>query len=184
MRRNCSQVVFWRLAERAAKSLGQLRWICETVAGARSFASCSTVRTRPLTFMASFTPDQIDKALSAKSQNLSPEDIRRVANNKTAVIKMIEDFPAEYDKAKRQALLLFDIIRETSTGKLSIHTDDLKAAAGALIYLGAPMDIIPDDEADGYADDAAVIGLAIQRMAKHVENYCATMGLNPADYLD
>jgi len=134
--------------------------------------------------MVSFTHAQIEKALSAKSHNLSPEDIRRVANNKAAVIKIIEEFPAEYDKAKRQAHLLFEIIRETSIGKLSIHTDELKAAAGALIYLSAPMDIIPDDEKDGYADDAAVIGLAVQRMAKHVENYCTTMGLNPADYLE
>ena len=143
-----------------------------------------TVPSTTTQLMASFTPAQIEKALNAKSQNLSPEDIRRVANNKAAVIKMIEEFPAEYEKAKRQAHLLFEIIRETSTGKLSIHTDDLKAAAGALIYLGAPMDIIPDDEADGYADDAAVIGLAIQRMAKHVENYCAATGRSARDYVD
>lgn len=134
--------------------------------------------------MASFTQAQIEKALSAKSQNLSPEDIRRVANNKAAVIKMIEEFPAGYDKAKRQAHLLFDIIRETATGKLSIHTDDLRAAAGALIYLGAPMDIVPDDEAHGYADDAAVIDLAVHQMSKHVESYCTARGLNPSDYLD
>jgi len=134
--------------------------------------------------MASFTLAQIEKALSAKAHNLGPDDIRRVANNGAAVMKMIDEFPGEYDKAKRQARLLFEIIRETSTGQLSIHPDELKEAAGALIYLGAPMDIVPDDEADGYADDAAVIDLACKQMARHVQNYCAKTGLDPSDYLD
>lgn len=134
--------------------------------------------------MPAFTPAQIEKALAVKSQNLGPEDIRRVANSKAAVMKMIDEFPPEHAKAKRQATVLFELIRSTSIGKLSIHPDELRAAAGALIYLGAPMDIIPDDEKDGYADDAAVIGLAAKKTAEHIRAYCVTAGLDPSEYLD
>jgi uncharacterized membrane protein YkvA (DUF1232 family) len=133
--------------------------------------------------MPAFTPAQIEKALAAKSQHLSPEDIRRVANNQAAVMKMIEEFPEQHAKAKRQAKVLFELIRATSIGKLSIHPDELRLAAGALIYLGAPMDIIPDDEKDGYADDAAVVALAAQKTAAHVRAYCTSMGLPVDDYL-
>ena len=134
--------------------------------------------------MPSFTREQIQTALSAKSKNLSPQDVRRVASNKDAVMKMIAEFPERYTKAQRQATLLFEIIRAAATGKMNVHPEDLKDAAGALIYLGAPVDIIPDDEKDGYADDAAVIALAISKTEAHVRAYCAMMALDPAEYLD
>ena len=134
--------------------------------------------------MPSFTREQIQKALSAKSQNLSPDDIRRVATNKDAVMKMVDEFPAQWEKAQKQAKVLFELIRAAATGKMDVHPDELKEAAGALIYLGAPVDIIPDDEKDGYADDAAVIGLAISKTEKHVRAYCEMAGLNAADYFD
>lgn len=133
--------------------------------------------------MPAFTTEQIEKALSAKSTNLGPEDIRRIADNKDAVMKMIDAFPQGYDKARRQATLLFEMIRAAATGQLSVHPDELRHAAGALIYLGAPLDIIPDDEADGYADDAAVIGLAILKSQAHVRTYCTMMRLDVNEYL-
>ncbi len=134
--------------------------------------------------MPSFTRDQIQKALNANSQNLSPEDVRRVSGNKDAVMKMVNEFPEQWAKARRQATLLFDLIRAAATGKINIHPDELKDAAGALIYLGAPVDIIPDDEKDGYSDDAAVVALAVQRTEAQIRAYCELNGLNASDYLD
>ena len=131
-----------------------------------------------------FTNEQIEKALAAKSTNLGPEDIRRIAGNKDAVMKMIGDFPESCEKARRQATLLFEMIRAAATGKMNVHPDELRHAAGALIYLGAPLDIVPDDETDGYSDDAAVIDLAIQKSRSHVRTYCTMMNLSVADYLD
>lgn len=134
--------------------------------------------------MPSFTSEQIETALTTKSKNLGPHDVRRVAGNRDAVMKMIAAFPESYDKARRQANLLFEIISAAATGKMDIHPDELREAAGALIYLGASVDIIPDDETDGYADDAAVIALAIDRTERHVRDYCAQSGLNADDYFD
>lgn len=134
--------------------------------------------------MASFTKEQIESALQTKSAHLSPEDVRRVADNKEAVLKMIAEFPASWAKAQRQATVLFELIEACATGKMHLHPDELRPAAGALIYLGAPLDIIPDDEEDGYSDDAAVVGLAVAKVAEHVKAYCAQNGLNAAEYLD
>lgn len=134
--------------------------------------------------MASFTQKQIEQALDAKSARLGPQDIRRIAQAKDAVMKMIDDFPPSWAKAQRQAKLLFQLIDASATGKLNIHPEDLKYAAGALIYLGEPLDIVPDDEEDGYADDAAIVGLGIARSEIQVRAYCQANGLNAAEYID
>ena len=45
-----------------------------------------------------------------------------------------------------------------------------------MIYLGAPLDIVPDDEEDGYSDDAAIVGLAVAKLETHVRAYCEKHG--------
>lgn len=129
--------------------------------------------------MVSFPEGLIENALDAKVEHLAKADIERVAANRDAVMKMIDEFPDDWAKARRQAKLLFELVANQAAPE-----DALKQAAGALIYLGAPVDLVPDDEADGYADDAAVVGLAVQRISDHVEKYCAAKGLNASDYLD
>lgn len=134
--------------------------------------------------MTSFTKEQIESALRTKSAHLGPEDVRRIADNKSTVMKMIQDFPPNWAKAQRQSMMLFELIEASATGRMDVHPEELKSAAGALIYLGAPLDIIPDDEADGYSDDAAVVGLAIAQSEKHVRAFCEAHGRNAAEYLD
>lgn len=132
--------------------------------------------------MAPFTKQQIETALKSKSGPLTPEDVRRVAKNRDAVLKMIAEFPPEHERARRQAQLLFEILEESATGKLNIHPDELRWAAGALIYLAAPIDIVPDQEKGGYADDAAVVALAFTRSEGPVRTFCQLRGLDLAEY--
>lgn len=134
--------------------------------------------------MAKFTPAQIESALNAKSERLGPEDIKRIARSGDAVLKMLNEFPESFAQAKKQGSLLFDLIKASANGKVDVPPDNLKYAAGALIYLGDALDIVPDDQAEGYADDAAVVTLATEKSAASVRVYCESMGLDPADYLD
>jgi uncharacterized membrane protein YkvA (DUF1232 family) len=134
--------------------------------------------------MAKFTSEQIESALNAKSERLGPSDIKRIAGARDAVLKMLDEFPDGYAQAKKQGALLFDLIAASSNGKIDVRPEDLKHAAGALIYLGEALDIVPDDQEDGYADDAAIIALAIQKSAVPVRALCLSKGLDPADYLD
>lgn len=134
--------------------------------------------------MAKFTQEQIDQALSTKAAHLGPDDVRRIAKNKQAVLTMIGEFPESWDKAKRQARLLFDIIEASAAGRFHAHPDQLKDATAALIYLGELLDIVPDDQEGGYADDAAVVGTAISRSAELVRKFCEKQGLNVGEYID
>lgn len=134
--------------------------------------------------MASFTKKQIESALDAKSKHLNQYDIRQIAESKDAVMKMIGEFPENWAKAQRQATLLFELIEAAANGKLKADPEELRFAGGALIYLGEALDIVPDDEEDGYSDDAAIVGLAIARTEKHVRAFCESRGLNVAEYLD
>lgn len=134
--------------------------------------------------MASFTKDQIEAALEAKSRHLNQYDLRQIASAKAAVMKMVADFPESWAKAQRQATLLFEMIEAAANGKLAVHPDDLRYAGGALVYLGDSLDIVPDDEAEGYADDAAIVALAIEKSSEQVKTYCAAKGLSAAEYLD
>lgn len=134
--------------------------------------------------MASFTNEQIESALVTKSQRLDQYDIRRIAGAKDAVTKMIEEFPQKWDEARKQATLLFEMIEDAANGKFNAQPEELKFAAGALIYLGDPLDLVPDEDDDGYADDAAIVKLAIQKSAAQVKTYCEVKGRQASDYLD
>lgn len=134
--------------------------------------------------MASFTKEQIEAALEAKSRHLNEYDLRQISGAKAAVMKMVAEFPESWAKAKRQATLLFEMIEAAANGKLAVHPDDLRFAGGALVYLGDSLDIVPDEETDGYADDAAIVGLAIKKSEEQVKKYCASKGLSAAEYLD
>lgn len=134
--------------------------------------------------MAAFTQEQIESALNSKSSRLGQEDIRRISGAKAAVLQMVADFPDNWAKARRQATLLFEMIEGAATGKFAAHPDELKFAAGALIYLGDPLDLVPDEDDDGYADDAAIVALAISKSEAQVRKYCEQMGLDSSDYLD
>lgn len=134
--------------------------------------------------MASFTREQIEAALEAKSRHLNQYDLRQIASAKAAVMKMVAEFPESWGKAQRQATLLFEMIEAAANGKLAVHPDDLRYAGGALVYLGDSLDIVPDDEEDGYADDAAIVALAIEKSSEQVKTYCAAKGLSVVEYLD
>jgi uncharacterized membrane protein YkvA (DUF1232 family) len=134
--------------------------------------------------MTSFTQEQIEAALEAKSRHLNQYDLRQISGAKEAVMKMVAEFPSKWEKSQRQAKLLFEMIEAAANGKLAVHPDDLRYAGGALVYLGDSLDIVPDDQEDGYADDAAIVALAISKSVEHVKKYCAAKGLNAAEYID
>jgi uncharacterized membrane protein YkvA (DUF1232 family) len=134
--------------------------------------------------MKGFTQEQVALALDAKAKHLGVEDIERIVANREAVLVMANDFPENWAKAKRQATILFEVLALSAAKKISASLEEKKQAAGALIYLGAPLDLVPDDAEDGYADDAAIVSLAVARAEAAVRAACQVLGLNPAEHLD
>lgn len=134
--------------------------------------------------MAAFTMDQIATALDAKSAPLGLEDLARIAERREHVVAVIDEFPENWAKAKRQAALLLEVVLTGEDRNAKIPLDARKIAAGALIYLSAPLDLVPDDEADGYADDAAIVSLALSRVESVARELCEKSGRNAAEYFD
>lgn len=128
--------------------------------------------------MAAFTKEQVAAALDAKAAHLTKKDVERIAQNKQAVASMIAEFPGEHARARKQATLLVELIE---AGQAPLEA--LVQAAAALIYLGAPIDLVPDDEPDGYSDDAAIVALAVERIEESVRVHCAERNLDAAEYL-
>lgn len=55
----------------------------------------------------------------------------------------------------------------------------------ALGYFLAPIDVLPDFIPFlGFVDDAAVFGLVFLAARRYLARYCASRGLNPAEYFD
>jgi uncharacterized membrane protein YkvA (DUF1232 family) len=134
--------------------------------------------------MKGFTQEQIAMALDAKSKHLVQEDLARIALGREAVLKIISEFPDGWQKARRQATLLFELIEAAQAGRANVSLDAQKLAAGALIYLSAPLDLVPDDETDGFADDAAIVSLALRRIEAEAKGYCLASGKNTAEFFD
>lgn len=128
--------------------------------------------------MAAFTKEQVAAALDAKAAHLTKKDVERIAKNKDTVLRMVQEFPESHAQAQRQAVLLLDIIVASTA-----PAEALIQAAAALIYLGAPIDLVPDHEEHGYSDDAAIVALAITRIEETVRVHCAERGLELKNYL-
>ena len=132
--------------------------------------------------MTTFTSQQIEAALVLKAKELGPEDFKRIAAAGQAVQGLLKEFPEELSKSRDQAWLLFEIVKSQAE-KENLSLEGTQLAASALIYIGSPMDLIPNEEIDGFADDAAVIALAIERAEADVRNLCKLAQLDPAKYL-
>ncbi len=130
----------------------------------------------------SFTSQQIEDALVLKANELGPEDFQRIASAGQAVKQLLREFPRELSKTRDQAWLLFEMLK-SYTDRKAISLQSAQLAASALLYIGSPMDLIPDEEEDGFADDAAVVDLAIQRSADDVRKFCELDQRDPSHYL-
>ena len=54
---------------------------------------------------------------------------------------------------------------------------------GALLYLSAPIDLVPDTEDGGFLDDAAILELAVQNIVEELRAFCERRGLDASDAL-
>lgn len=124
------------------------------------------------------------RALDAKAAHLTQADIERIGANEAYVRQAIDKFPDSWAKARRQADALFLLIQSSLSGEQNVSLEILRYAAGSLLYLSSPLDLVPDDEEGGFADDAAVLGFAIEKARADITKLCQRTGKNAAKYLD
>lgn len=121
----------------------------------------------------SFNAEQVKKALDSKASRVSQADLARIVELRAAVEEKLRAFPAEHQEAREQGELLFAFLESTVNAPL---VAEAKETAGALLYLSAPVDLVPDHEPGGYADDAAVLDLAVGRIRDALRAFCDKSG--------
>lgn len=121
----------------------------------------------------SFSGEQVKRALDSKAERVSSGDVARIVQMRSAVEEKLAEFPPELLEARTQGALLFAYLESMAQAPLTAET---KQAAGALLYLSAPVDLVPDHEPGGYADDAAVVALAVERSRAALRAFCEKSG--------
>ncbi len=133
--------------------------------------------------MVGFSPDDVVKALDVKVEHVTRGDAERIAKNAPAVQAVIEGIPSELTRSVNQATLLFELIRAHVEEGDQTPFESVAQAVGALLYLSSPVDLVPDHVEYGYLDDAAILELAVQRIAPELERFCRRKSYDPARYL-
>lgn len=128
-----------------------------------------------------FQADQVQKALDSKAERVSGADVARISELRSVVEEKIATFPDAQREAREQAALLLDFLGPRVSAPLSAET---RQAAGALLYLSAPVDLVPDHEPGGFDDDAAVLALATGRIRAALRTFCASSGRVTPSWLD
>jgi uncharacterized membrane protein YkvA (DUF1232 family) len=126
--------------------------------------------------MSKFDADAVARALDLKVERLRPEDVQRVAANGAAVQALIDELPRELERSRQQARLLFGFLSANADAVSGPRFSAVAQAAGALLYLSSPLDLVPDTEDDGYADDVAILELAVERIRPALEKFCREHG--------
>lgn len=132
--------------------------------------------------MPSFTDEDVERALDLKAQHVRPDDVERVAQNQAAVQALIDEIPESLGSARAQAKLLFDFVSREAEERHAPFPA-VAQAVGALLYLSSPLDLVPDSEAEGYQDDAAILGLAVRRIEAELREHCERKGIDPSQAL-
>jgi len=124
-----------------------------------------------------FTSEQIARALDAKAKGLTLDDLARVGASIASVQQKLAEFPPSLKASQARAELLLILVTDPNA-----TFEARKLAAGALLYLSSPLDLVPDHEPGGYSDDAAVVDLAAQRVAQELRASCERAGLSTAPF--
>jgi uncharacterized membrane protein YkvA (DUF1232 family) len=132
--------------------------------------------------MMKFSPDDVVRALDVKVEHVTLDDAERIAKNGAAVHALIEGLPSSLIRSVNQANLLFELVCSHVEGDDTPFAS-VAQAVGALLYLSSPVDLVPDHVEQGYLDDAAILELAVQRIAPDLHRLCERKAYDPARYL-
>lgn len=94
--------------------------------------------------------------------------------------------PARLGLLMRRVQLALECLRDVVRGDYrALPWSTVGALTAALGYFLAPFDVVPDLlPFAGFVDDAAVLSLVFLAARKYLEHYCASRGLNAAEYFD
>ena len=118
-----------------------------------------------------------EKFNSFKNKQYSEEDMHKVFDNEETILNKMNDknLKSFLDDVK----LFFSMLKDFFTKKYTeVPVGTIMAIAGSLLYVLAPIDVIPDFiPVAGYLDDAGIIALCMKFVKNDLDKYKNFKGL-------
>lgn len=118
-----------------------------------------------------------EKFNSFKNKQYSEDDMHKVFDNEETILNKMNDknLKGFLDDVK----LFFSMLKDFFTKKYTeVPVGTIMAIAGSLLYVLAPIDVIPDFiPVAGYLDDAGIIALCMKFVKNDLDKYKNFKGL-------
>ena len=118
-----------------------------------------------------------EKFNSFKNKKYSEEDMHKVFDNEENILNKMND--KNLKEFLEDVKLFFSMLKDFFTRKYTnVPIGTIVSIAASLLYVLAPLDLIPDFlPFVGYLDDAGIIALCINGFKADLENYKEFKGL-------
>ena len=118
-----------------------------------------------------------EKFNSFKNKKYSEDDMHKVFDNEDTILNKMND--KNLKQFIEEVKLFFCMLKDFFTKKYpEVPVGTIVAIVGALLYVLAPIDVIPDFiPVAGYLDDAGIIALCLNYVKDDLDKYKAFKGL-------
>lgn len=124
------------------------------------------------------------QAVEGYAAKIGADKIPKLLSQRERVRRELRGIPDRMQKITNQASLVLEMVDDYRAGSFrAVSWTSLVVAAGALLYLVSPSDVIPDMlPVLGQLDDAFVVGLAMRLVRRDLQRYVAHKGYAPEKY--
>ena len=120
--------------------------------------------------MRKFTDEQAEDEFANYTRNVTEDDISGVLEKENEILGKAK---GPLEKFAKSIKLLFSVVKDYAKGNYKeIPWTTIAAIIGSLLYIFCPIDLIHDFiPVAGLMDDAAVLGICLNGIAKDLQKY-------------
>jgi uncharacterized membrane protein YkvA (DUF1232 family) len=117
---------------------------------------------------------------------VTERDARRLVEREQELQRKYKSIPGKFNKLVNQVKLLFELVRAYVDGSYRrVPWATIATAVAAVVYVLAPIDLIPDVIPGlGYIDDALVVRFALSMLQSDLAEFCEFKGYDLSKYFE